>query len=67
MSTSNRLSDLERHTELLLTQLAGEVQGCRQAIGLLARGIDANDMRLARLEKALANAAQAQKEHLDGE
>ncbi len=59
MSTAHRLTEFERDTEMILTQVAKELEGCRQAIGLLARGTDNNAQRLERLEQALKLAAEA--------
>ena len=57
MSTANRLTDMQKDLDLILSQLAQEVGGCQEAIKMLAVGLDELVGRMDRFEKAAAKAA----------
>ncbi len=57
MSSSNRITEMQRDLDAILTQLAREVGGCQEAIKMLAKGLDDVAHRQALFERAAAKAA----------
>jgi hypothetical protein len=59
MSTARRVDSLEHNLTYILGQLSKENAGTQEAVKMLAAGLDEVAHRVARLETALKNAAEA--------